>query len=385
MRKRLLSILLLFVLLLTACAQAENPPADMTLLAVNVGKADALLLSCGGDTWLIDTGTEESWGRLSAALHSLDVARLTGVILTHTDGDHAGGAWALASSSIPVDNWYASRFYEGKKASKHPAVQAAALRGQEVVWLSGGDTLPFGDGTLSVIGPIEASEKENNNSVVLLAEAGGCRMLLAGDMEFPEEESLLSAGVIPRCDVLKVGNHGENDATGDALISAVKPSLAVISTNSVEEPDTPAKRVLKLLKASGARIALTEQAEAGVLVTVSGGQASMQLMRYAPWPEAVTDVVLSDKSVAQDAVCIRNGGGDTVDLSGWFIFSERGGETFVFPDGTQIAPGQEITITSLSSEGQGSFVWPDTKVWHKSKDDAAQLCDPYGRMIDRLE
>lgn len=384
MKKRLLSILL-SALLLTACAQAENAPADMTLLAVNVGKADALLLSCGGDTWLIDTGTEESWGRLSAALHSLNVTHLTGVILTHTDSDHAGGAWALATSSIAVDNWYASRYYEGKKASKHPAVLAAALRGQEVIWLSGGGTLPFGSGTLSVLGPLEASEKENNNSVVLLAEAGGCRMLLAGDMEFPEEESLLAAGVIPRCDVLKVGNHGESDATGDALVAAVRPALAVISTNSVEEPDTPAKRVLKLLKSSGARVALTEQAEAGVLVTVTGGQASMQLMSYAPWPEAVKDVALSDKSVAQDAICLRNNGSGTVDLSGWFIFSERGGQTFVFPDGASIAPGQELTVTSLSSEDQGSFVWPDKKVWHKSKDDAARLCDAYGRLIDRLE
>lgn len=67
----------------------------MTLLAINVGKADALLLSCGDDVWLIDTGTEENWGRLSAALRSLNVARLTGVILTHTDGDHAAapGRW----------------------------------------------------------------------------------------------------------------------------------------------------------------------------------------------------------------------------------------------------------------------------------------------------
>ena len=51
-------------------------------------------------------------------------------------------------------------------------------------------------------------------------------------MEFPEEVSLLEAGMIPHADVLKVGNHGNGDATSEELIKAVSPSLAVISTNT---------------------------------------------------------------------------------------------------------------------------------------------------------
>ena len=43
-------------------------------------------------------------------------------------------------------------------------------------------------------------------------------MLLAGDMEFPEEESLMAAGLIPHADVLKIGNHGEDDATSEAYM-----------------------------------------------------------------------------------------------------------------------------------------------------------------------
>ena len=99
-----------------------------------------------------------------------------------------------------------------------------------------------------LIGPLEKDEElENNNSLVLLAEGGGGSMLLTGDMEFPEESSLLNAGAIPRADVLKIGNHGEGDATSNAFVNAVQPSLAVISTNSDDEPDTPSPRVLRLL------------------------------------------------------------------------------------------------------------------------------------------
>ncbi|MGN0747147.1 MAG: ComEC/Rec2 family competence protein, partial [Aristaeellaceae bacterium] len=225
------AILLALLLVLTGCAHAEDA---MTLQAVNVGKADALLLRSGEDTYLIDTGTAESWGQLSRALHSQGIDHLTGVIVTHTDSDHAGGAAALAQSSIGVGTWYASRWSTCKE-SKHPVVKAAAMRGQEVVWLSAGDALPLDGGTLTVIGPTaEDPDKENNNSVVLLAEKDGVRLLLAGDMEFPEEKLLLARRLIPACDVLKVGNHGEDDATSPALVEAVQPRLAVISTSTQE-------------------------------------------------------------------------------------------------------------------------------------------------------
>ena len=182
-------LLALLLMLLTGCAQAEDA---LTLQAVNVGKADALILRSGGDTYLIDTGTAESWGQLSRALHSQGIDRLTGVIITHTDSDHAGGAAALAQSSVEVGTWYASCWYTCKE-SKHPVIKAAALRGQEVVWLSAGDALSLEGGTLAVNGPMaENPDKENNNSLVLLAEKDGVRLLLAGDMDFPEEKLLLA-------------------------------------------------------------------------------------------------------------------------------------------------------------------------------------------------
>ena len=59
--------------------------------------------------------------------------------------------------------------------------------------LKAGDVLPLGEGLLRVIGPLTQSETENCNSLVLVAEASGGKMLLAGDMEFPEENSLLNA------------------------------------------------------------------------------------------------------------------------------------------------------------------------------------------------
>ena len=61
-------------------------------------------------------------------------------------------------------------------------------------------------------------------------------MLLTGDMEYDEENDLLAAGVIPSCEVLKVGHHGRDDATSAALVAAVQPKVAVISTSSCRNP-----------------------------------------------------------------------------------------------------------------------------------------------------
>ena len=383
-------LILLILLLLTGTVLAESPYAraetPLTLFAVNVGKGDALLLNCGSDTYLIDTGLQEHWGELSCALEMLQVSRLTGVILTHTDKDHAGGAWALATSSIQVDAWYASVHYaDVKKESKHPAVEAAALRGEKVVFLQAGDELPLGTGKLSVIGPRAASVTENCNSLVLVAEASGGRMLLAGDMEFPEEERLLAAGVVPVCQVLKVGNHGENDATSEALLRAVQPEIAIISTNTAEEPDTPDPRVLALLAASGAKVYQTQEAESGVLVTIDQGRAEAQLMGYAELPAQTAGVAIAGVDKGEDRITLRNTGKNTVDVGGWFILSDKGNQIFVLPKGTTIAPGGELVIGSLSSKEEGDLTWPDKKVWHKEKEDAAYLYDVYGRLIDMLK
>ena len=171
-----------------------------------------------------------------------------------------------------MDRIYASAYYNMDKED-HPAVKALKKNDVEITWLSGGDTLPFGEGILRVIGPIaQDPDKENNNSLVLLASAGGGTLLLTGDMEFPEEASLIRAGLIPHVDVIKIGNHGEDDATSTDLIRTAAPSLAVISTNTEDEPDTPSLRVMKLLDEWNVKVLQTQDTENGVLVTFRNGE-----------------------------------------------------------------------------------------------------------------
>ena len=274
-------MLLLLALFPAACA--EQPAADapaLSLYAINVRKADALLLRCGSTAYLIDTGTKKSADQVLKVLAEEGVTYLDGIILTHTHSDHAGGLKALLDSGLGIGKLYASRWYT-KEEGKHPIEKALKKNenraGLETVWLSAGDTLPLDGGTLEVVGPLAESDVENCNSLVLLASGGGGTMLLTGDMEFPEENTLLSAGLIPEVDVLKVANHGEEDATGADLIRACRPKAAVISTNTQDEPDTPHRRVLRLLAQWNVAVYQTQDASNGVLLTLENGEIRAEM------------------------------------------------------------------------------------------------------------
>ena len=159
--------------------------SEVSLFAVNVGKGDALLLRVGAWTGLIDTGKARAMGRVARALEMLGIEHLDAVFLTHTDKDHAGGLEWLARSDIVVDMWYASAMFIGVKETKHPAVKAAAMRGQEVCWLQRGDEVQLEGGTvLRVLAPASLSEdKDNNNSLVMMLKSDQGRILLTGDMD----------------------------------------------------------------------------------------------------------------------------------------------------------------------------------------------------------
>ena len=281
MIRKLIALFLFIFMVLPAggVTGTEEETLALSLYAVNVGKADALLLRSGESAYLIDTGTEDSWPVLRDALRAEGITKLDGVILTHIHQDHTGGFSYLLESGIEIGQVYASGYYNKKNESKHPAVKALKKKNidKEVIFLVSGDTLPLDGGTLEVLGPlVKDEEKENNNSLVLLASGGGGTMLLAGDMEFPEEQSLLNAGLISRADVLKVGNHGNPDASSTAFLEAVSPKAAVFTTNTDEEPDTPAARIVDWLERNGAAVYQTQETKNGVLITLRNGEIAAE-------------------------------------------------------------------------------------------------------------
>ena len=277
---RLLPLLLAAVLLLAgACARAEEP---VQALFINVGKADAALFLLGDERFLVDTGTKGSYDQLERVLTAYGVTQLSGVVITHTDKDHVGGLKKLLKSDIVVDRVYAGTLHSEKSLEDHPVYEAAEKYGAPLTWLSAGETVEAADGcAFHVLGPLSRDEEEeNNNSLVLRLTTPQGDMLLTGDMELAEESELIEAGLIHQAAVLKVAHHGNEDATGWQFVLLARPQWAVISTSSVEKPETPSSKVLSRLKDVKASVAVTQDAEVGILVTLRDGQASAEAVNW---------------------------------------------------------------------------------------------------------
>ena len=270
--RRLLAGALTVLMCGTAQAQVE-------LFAVNVGKGDALVVRAGDYTCLIDTGKEKAQEQLEVALKALGVEALDAVFITHTDKDHVGGLKWLRESDIEIRAIYASRYYPNTTEKKHPAVKAAKKLDLTVNWLGAGDSVPLGDSgeVFRVLAPaMEIPDDEDDNSLVMMLESPDGRILLTGDMEHVEEAALLTSGADLRCDVLKVANHGDSDATSAELIAACAPSVALISTDSEEKPGTPDAGIVRNLQSIGCAVYATQDASLGIRVTLDGGRVAVE-------------------------------------------------------------------------------------------------------------
>lgn len=382
MRKTILWALILAMLMtLTGCA-ASGETDDVWMYAVSVGKADAILLGVGDSACLIDAGYARSRGKILSAMEMMGVDRLEAVFVTHTDDDHTDGLEWLAESGVEIGAWYASAMYTGvKKEEKHPAVKAAKLDGQNVRWLQAGDSVPLGSAVLDVLGPsVLNTDKDDNNSLVMMLRSAQGNILLAGDMEFEQESVLLASGADINCDVLKVGNHADNDTGSEAFIRAASPSVAVISTDSYEKPETPDPRLVNYLRNTGAQVSVTQEATGGILVRLSGGAPTVELINL-PVPQ--TGVVISDVVAGEDIITLNNPGA-AQDLTGWYLFSEKGGEMYVFPEGAVIESGARLTVGTNSTEEHFDLLWDDKKVINKSKTDLITLYDANGMPVSGM-
>jgi len=350
---------------------------DFSVMFINVGRADATLIQIDGLSYLIDTGEKTSVPALFGALSLSDVHEIKAVFLTHTHSDHIGGMEALAQR-YKVDTIYSAEISENKKDGTNKIEEMATELSIPHVKLAAGDTVELTpEVVFDVMGPLEYnSDDDNDNSLVLKLKVSEKTFLFTGDMQFAEETTLLDSGVDVSANVLKVGNHGNPDATSQEFASAVSPSIAVISTDTSVDEDSANERVISALE--DAQILITQDSSIGILLTIGADgkiEASNPELKKT---KAQIDILELNKD-AQTITLINKG--EDIDISGYIIFSEKGSEIYVFPAGTYLNAGETLTVACKG--GEGDWIWDDKKVWSKKNEETAILYDCFGNELSR--
>lgn len=355
---------------------------DVRILFINVGKADAILLEIDGKHYLVDTGTTDSVPAVLTAFAYMDCDALDGLFITHAHNDHVGGADEICGI-IPVEGYYAPAISENMRKLTAPAL----AHGLTPVLLEPGAVIPLADGVFfEVMGPYRYNPvDDNNNSMVLKLRVNGVSVLLASDMLFDEEKTLLNRDFDLSADVLKVSHHGRKDATSVRFLDAVSPKTAIISTDSEEEPDSPHESILGMLEEIGADVHVTQDYDLGILVTIEkNGSLTVENAHVEKKTNAPLEFFALTAGDEQ-AVDIQNYGTKPVDIGGYFLFSKEGCEIFVFPKGTILEPGEKICIVGKNSTVTADFIWDEERPWSGTKKDTAVLYDKYGNILDEMD
>lgn len=245
----------------------EVPPGHVEVWQLDVGQGLAVLLRTRSHSLLYDAGPafgDHDLGErvVLPTLRKLGVRQLDVMLISHAHADHAGGAPAI-HRDLPV-----ARVLAGEAEALPDAMQAQACDNDDSwEW----------DGVRFSVWRWAQGQSSNDRSCVLLVEARGERLLLAGDMEAGAERAWLAATDQPAVDWLQSPHHGSRSSSTEAFIRATAPRGVLISRGRNNGFGHPHGQVLERYRRHG--LAVHDTAVDGALRLMLGRKGEVEGVR----------------------------------------------------------------------------------------------------------
>jgi len=280
---------------------AETASPVALIVFVNVGQGDAILLKSRSTEVLVDGGPGGAAGAVEAAMRKAGMRDLDYVVVSHMHSDHIGCTPTI------VARYHPERALIAGPCDRDLRRAFASARTQ-VRQVRRGASLSFGSVKARVLNPGAVLGDENADSVVLLLDVAGRRILLTGDCTGPNESvvaSITARG--PPLYVLKVAHHGSRYATSSSFLAETDPRFAIISVGP-NPYGHPTPETVSRLRHSGARVYTTQRNGTITLTIRPSGSVTWAFTKsHKPLSKVATAAAKADAASTRGS-----GGGTTV-------------------------------------------------------------------------
>ena len=204
----------------------------LRLTALNTAQSDCLLLECGGESMMIDGGSEPFREYLKNAVEAKGITQFKYLLNTHYHEDHISGLYWLMRYGFSAGEYlHPYTDYAEKIITRHANTLAQARRnGIPIRQVKSGDELLLGEAVLTLYRNDE-SDTTNGRSLVTRVQFGDAVLLLTADIIGKTQTWLtqnLPEGVL-KADIVKSPHHGVTAMTV-GFLKAVDPEC-ILMTN----------------------------------------------------------------------------------------------------------------------------------------------------------
>ncbi len=268
-----------------------SPPRPMEgearLIVLDVGQGLAIHIQTASHDLLYDTGpvysSEANSGNriIVPYLRARGVQRLDGLVVTHQDTDHSGGAEAVLDA-VPT-GWMISSLDFNHPFSAIPVEALPCSDGQSWEW----DGVRF-----DVLHPLAAqydapAKKTNDMSCVVKVSTAQGSVLLSSDIEALSERALLSRyngdrRNVLHADVLIAPHHGSRTSSTPEFIAAVDAHQVIFPVGYRNHFGHPRPDVVERYRVTGATLHRTDF-EGALSIGLADGKITVTGERAGRW------------------------------------------------------------------------------------------------------
>lgn len=317
-KERFLIVLLLIIITPTVAA------AELEVRFLNIGEGDAAIVTCDGETMIIDGGPGSEASMIYTIVHNT-VEHVKYLVATHPHEDHVGGL-AGVLNAVPVDLLLSPVLEWDTQVFKN-MVKYAKLQGTPIIVPNEGDVFTLGGAEITILHCWPDGWTTNDMSIVLRIDYGSNSILFTGDAETMSEYMMLDSGLPLKADVLKVAHHGSSSSSSIEFLNAVSPKYAVISCGYGNSYGHPHRGPLFSLKLLGITLFRTDL-QGTITMHSDGTNISFDTERTTK--RDVYTVSNGDEEPKEDLNTITRSMPLVTDVDDDFVFELDGAVTYVF-------------------------------------------------------